>query len=157
MTTKTRILSSLMLTAATLVIVPLGSDAASDRGLGGSSGARSSSAVRTSPASAHKLSTTSASQRKLTATPAGAKEKYKQTALQARKLREVETGKEHGGKIEKEHPDKKKHRHLHLIYPVGIGAIPAAVDPPGCVYERRVQKLPGGGLQRVVVKVCPGA
>jgi hypothetical protein len=42
---------------------------------------------------------------------------------------------------------------------VGIGAAPApvVVDPPGCVYERSVRKLPGGGLQRVIVKICPDA
>jgi hypothetical protein len=152
MATKSRILSSLVLTAATLVIVPLSPEEASAKGLGGSGGARSSGVVRTSPAPVHKLSTPSAGQRKLSATPVGTKEKNNQSTL--RKLREVETGK---GKIEKEHPEKKKkHPHLHLIYPVGIGAVPA-VDPPGCVYERRLEKLPGGGLQRVIVKVCPGA
>jgi hypothetical protein len=36
-----------------------------------------------------------------------------------------------------------------------VVAAPVAVDPPGCVYERSVRKLPGGGLQRVIVKVCP--
>jgi hypothetical protein len=41
----------------------------------------------------------------------------------------------------------------------GIGAAPApvAVDPPGCVYERSVRKPPGGGLQRVILKICPDA
>src|SRR5262245_61032808 len=34
-------------------------------------------------------------------------------------------------------------------------AAPVAVDPPGCVYERSVRKLPGGGLQRVLIKICP--
>jgi hypothetical protein len=171
MATKSRILSSVVLTAATLVIVPLSSDEASARG--GSGGARSSSAMRSSPAvvsrartvttSVHKLSTTSTSHRKLTATPVGAKKKS--MALQAKKLREVEPGKgepgkEHGGsKIDKQHPEKKKHPRFHPIYPVGIGAVPApvAVDPPGCVYERQVQKLPGGGVQRVIVKICPDA
>jgi hypothetical protein len=39
---------------------------------------------------------------------------------------------------------------------VGVGvAAPVAVDLPGCVYERSVRKLPGGGLQRVIVKICP--
>jgi hypothetical protein len=38
----------------------------------------------------------------------------------------------------------------------GSGAAPAA-DPSGCSYERSVRKLPGGGLQRVIVKVCPDA
>src|SRR5262245_16519967 len=40
---------------------------------------------------------------------------------------------------------------------VGIGAVAPVVDadPPGCVYERSVRKLPGGGLQRVIVKICP--
>jgi hypothetical protein len=173
MATKSRILSSVVLTAATLVIVPLSSDEASARG--GSGGARSSSAMRSSPAvvsrartvttSVHKLSTTSTSHRKLTATPVGAKKKSNQMALQAKKLREVEPGKgepgkEHGGsKIDKQHPEKKKHPRFHPIYPVGIGAVPApvAVDPPGCVYERQVQKLPGGGVQRVIVKICPDA
>src|SRR5215813_10157289 len=39
--------------------------------------------------------------------------------------------------------------------PAPVTAAPVAVDPPGCVYERSVRKLPGGGLQRVIVKVCP--
>jgi hypothetical protein len=30
-----------------------------------------------------------------------------------------------------------------------------AVEPAGCTYERSVRKLPGGGLQRVLIKVCP--
>ena len=38
---------------------------------------------------------------------------------------------------------------------VGLAAVPEAVEPPGCTYERSVRKLPGGGLQRVIVKVCP--
>jgi hypothetical protein len=36
-------------------------------------------------------------------------------------------------------------------------AAPVAADPPGCVYERSVRKQPGGGLQRVIVKICPDA
>jgi hypothetical protein len=41
----------------------------------------------------------------------------------------------------------------------GTGAAPAptAADQPSCVYERTVQKRPDGGLQRVVLKVCPDA
>jgi hypothetical protein len=43
----------------------------------------------------------------------------------------------------------------------GIAATPApapvAVDPPGCIYERSVRKAPGGGLQRVIFKICPDA
>jgi hypothetical protein len=40
--------------------------------------------------------------------------------------------------------------------PVSVGvAAPVAVEAPGCVYERSVRKLPGGGLQRVLIKVCP--
>src|SRR5712672_1479845 len=69
-----------------------------------------------------------------------------------------DSGKDHGGTIEKEKPIIVEH--LRPIYPaVGIGAAPAAVavDPPGCVYERSVRKLPGGGLQRVIVKICPDA
>jgi hypothetical protein len=39
---------------------------------------------------------------------------------------------------------------------VGVGvAAPVAVDLPSCVYERSVRKLPGGGLQRVIIKICP--
>jgi hypothetical protein len=39
---------------------------------------------------------------------------------------------------------------------VGVAAVaPAAVEPAGCTYERSVRKLPGGGLQRVLIKVCP--
>jgi hypothetical protein len=69
-----------------------------------------------------------------------------------------DSGKDHGGTIEKEKPIIVER--LRPIYPaVGIGAAPAAVavDPPGCVYERSVRKLPGGGLQRVIVKICPDA
>jgi hypothetical protein len=42
---------------------------------------------------------------------------------------------------------------------VGIGAVAPVVeaDPPGCTYERSVRTLPGGGLQRVIIKVCPDA
>jgi len=44
----------------------------------------------------------------------------------------------------------------HPVYtPAPVTVAPVAVDPPGCVYERSVRKLPGGGLQRVIVKVCP--
>ena len=67
-------------------------------------------------------------------------------------------GKDHGGTIEKEKPIIVERP--RPIYPaVGIGAAPAAVvvDAPGCVYERSVRKLPGGGLQRVIVKICPDA
>jgi hypothetical protein len=41
----------------------------------------------------------------------------------------------------------------------GNGATPApvAVDPPGCFYERSVRKPAGGGLQRVILKICPDA
>jgi hypothetical protein len=41
----------------------------------------------------------------------------------------------------------------------GNGAAPApvAVDPPGCFYERSVRKPAGGGLQRVILKICPDA
>jgi hypothetical protein len=31
--------------------------------------------------------------------------------------------------------------------PASLTVAPVAVDPPGCVYERSVRKLPGGGLQ----------
>jgi hypothetical protein len=41
--------------------------------------------------------------------------------------------------------------------PASLTVAPVAVDPPGCVYERSVRKLPGGGLQRVIVKICPDA
>jgi hypothetical protein len=34
-----------------------------------------------------------------------------------------------------------------------VVAAPEAVEP--CTYERSVRTLPGGGLQRVIVKVCP--
>jgi hypothetical protein len=45
-----------------------------------------------------------------------------------------------------------------VVTPVSVGvAAPVAVDPPGCTYERSVRKLPGGGLQRVLIKVCPDA
>src|SRR4029450_7380373 len=103
MTTKTRILSGLALTAATLVIVPLSSDEASARALASSGGARSVvrsntvvlSRARTVPTSAHKLSTTSTSK----------VSKNNQTAVQSRKLRELEKGndKDKIG-IRKEHP-----------------------------------------------------
>jgi len=34
----------------------------------------------------------------------------------------------------------------------------AQAEPPNCTYERSVRKLPGGGgLQRVLIKVCPDA
>ena len=54
-------------------------------------------------------------------------------------------------------PPVVDHPHSHPTVSVGLGVVaaPVAVDPPGCVYERSVRKLPGGGLQRVIVKVCP--
>jgi len=36
---------------------------------------------------------------------------------------------------------------------LGVVAAPEAVEP--CTYERSVRTLPGGGLQRVIIKVCP--
>jgi hypothetical protein len=54
-----------------------------------------------------------------------------------------------------------KERPIRIEAPTGIGPAPAqapvAVDPPGCVYERSVRKPPGGGLQRVILKICPDA
>ena len=39
---------------------------------------------------------------------------------------------------------------------VSLGvAAPVAVEPVGCTYERSVRPLAGGGLQRVLIKVCP--
>ena len=38
---------------------------------------------------------------------------------------------------------------------VAAAPAPAAAEPAGCTYERSVRKLPDGGLQRVIVKVCP--
>jgi hypothetical protein len=54
-------------------------------------------------------------------------------------------------------PPVVDHPHSHQSVSVGLGvaAAPVALDPPGCVYERSVRKLPGGGLQRVIVKICP--
>jgi hypothetical protein len=54
-------------------------------------------------------------------------------------------------------PPVVDHPHSHPSVSAGLGVVaaPVAVDPPGCVYERSVRKLPGGGLQRVIVKVCP--
>ena len=50
------------------------------------------------------------------------------------------------------HPPK----HHPTSVSVGIGAVaPVAVDPPGCTYERTVRHVPGVGLQRVLIKVCP--
>jgi len=61
-----------------------------------------------------------------------------------------------GGAINKEHPIRP-----NQLPPTsaGTGAAPAsaAADAPGCVYERSVQKLPGSGLQRVILKICPDA
>jgi hypothetical protein len=69
--------------------------------------------------------------------------------------------KDHGGIIEKEKPPVIIVERPRPIYVPGVsvGVAPAAVavDPPGCVYERSVRKLPGGGLQRVIVKICPDA
>jgi hypothetical protein len=39
---------------------------------------------------------------------------------------------------------------------VSLGvAAPVAVEPAGCTYERTVRPLRGGGLQSVIIKVCP--
>jgi len=143
MTTHTRILSSLALTAAMLVAVS--SDAFAKSGGSGarSSGMRSVSVART-PTVSSKVRTTSG-------------------PVSRAKLLETKPG--NGTiKIIKEKP-KEKHKVIvvhrpHPIYlPAVIGAAPAAVavDPPGCTYERRVRKLPGGGRKRVIVKVCPDA
>jgi len=60
------------------------------------------------------------------------------------------------GTISKENPIRP-----NPLPPMSAGTraapAPAAVDPPGCVYERSVQKLPSGGLQRVIFKTCPDA
>jgi hypothetical protein len=49
-------------------------------------------------------------------------------------------------------------RPVYIPTPVTVAPVaPVAVDPPGCIYERSVRKLPGGGLQRVIVKICPDA
>ena len=48
------------------------------------------------------------------------------------------------------------HPPVVLPVPVSVGvAAPVAVEPAGCVLERSVRKLPDGGLQRVLIKVCP--
>jgi len=36
----------------------------------------------------------------------------------------------------------------------GVGAVTVAADAE-CTYERRIRRVPGGGVQRVLVKVCP--
>ena len=56
-------------------------------------------------------------------------------------------------------PPVVDHPHSHPSVSVGLGVVaaPAAVEPAGCTYERSVRKLPGGGLQRVIIKVCPDA
>jgi hypothetical protein len=141
MTTHTRILSSLALTAAMLVTVS--SDAFAKSGGARSGGMRSVSVARP-PTVSSKVRTTSG-------------------PVSRAKLLETKPG---AGtiKIIKEKP-KEKHKVIivhrrHPIYlPAVIGAAPAAVavDPPGCTYERRVRKLPGGGRKRVIVKVCPDA
>jgi hypothetical protein len=66
-----------------------------------------------------------------------------------------------GGKLPPIEPPPVKNPPVVVVNPpasVSVGvAAPVAVDPPGCTYERSVRKLPGGGLQRVIVKVCPDA
>jgi len=53
-------------------------------------------------------------------------------------------------------PPVVDHPHSHPSVSAGLGvAAPVAVEPAGCTYERSVQKLPGGGLQRVIIKICP--
>jgi hypothetical protein len=58
-----------------------------------------------------------------------------------------------GGTISKERPNP--------LPPTSAGTGAAAAstpaDAPNCVYERTVQRLPDGRLQRVVLKVCPDA
>src|SRR5262249_16918038 len=38
---------------------------------------------------------------------------------------------------------------------LGVAAAPVAAEPVGCTYEKSVRKLAGGGLQRVLIKICP--
>jgi hypothetical protein len=54
-------------------------------------------------------------------------------------------------------PPVVDHPHPSVSVGLGVVAAPVAVEPPGCTYERSVRKLPGGGLQRVIIKVCPDA
>jgi len=55
-----------------------------------------------------------------------------------------------GGTISKERPNPTSAG-------TGAAAASAPADAPNCVYERTVQRLPDGRLQRVVLKVCPDA
>jgi hypothetical protein len=38
---------------------------------------------------------------------------------------------------------------------LGVAAATVAAEPVGCTYEKSVRKLAGGGLQRVLIKICP--
>ena len=65
-----------------------------------------------------------------------------------------------GGKLPPVEPPPAKPPVVVVNPPASVSlgvaaAAPVAVDPPGCVYERSVRKLPGGGLQRVLIKICP--
>ena len=63
-----------------------------------------------------------------------------------------------GGKLPPIEPPPVKNPPIVVNPPASISvgvAAPVAVEPAGCTYERSVRKLPGGGLQRVLIKVCP--
>ena len=144
MTTRMKLLSSLALTATMLAAVS--SDALAKSG--GISGTRSFSAPRTSTVVISKartttVSTTTARKQTLSAV---SQAKLKKQVVYPCLVAPCPVSK----------PPVVKHPHPIFVPAVSVVAAPVAVDPPGCVYERRVQRLPGGGLQRVIVKVCPG-
>ena len=173
MKTRTSMLSSLAIAA--LATVTLNSTEALAKSGGGGGGMRSFSAARTSPVVVTRVKTFSApSVKKLTtsklSTTVVRDHRLKPAFLSGKKITLNPQPLHPAGVIGPLAPLPPKnppappapppvvdHPHSHPSVSVGLGVVaaPVAVDPPGCVYERSVRKLPGGGLQRVIVKVCP--
>ena len=180
MTTTKRILSGLALTAATLVIVPVSSDEAAAKG--GMSGAHSVAVVRTTPMVITKYrAATTPCVRKLTYSTAKISKLSqtgdKKNTQDGDKLKNAKLANKSPHATTCIHPlatpgsgpcpvpggDGKEKPPViivdrpHPVVGIGVAPAPVVVEPAGCIYERSVRKLPGGGLQRVIVKMCPDA
>src|SRR5262245_48280172 len=185
-TMKTRMLSSLAIAALATVTLNSTEALAKSGGGGGSSGARSFSAVRTSPVVIKQVKTvtTTSAVKKLNTTgkldPKVVTGKLDPSKLDPSKVvtfpGKLEPGKLDPGKVITFPPGKIVDPlppkdppappappappvvvKPPIVFPaVSVGvAAPVAVEPAGCVFERSVRKLPDGGLQRVLIKVCP--
>ena len=181
MKTRTSMLSSLAIAA--LATVALNStDALAKGAMGGSSGMHSSSAVRTTPVVVKQIKTvtTTSAVKKLNATAVVTGKLDPKVVTGKLDPSKVVTfpGKVDPGKIITFPPGKivdpvppkdppappappapppvVVNPPIVVTPAVSLGvAAPVAVEPAGCTYEKSVRKLAGGGLQRVLIKICP--